>query len=124
MSGHFRDVVRRMRRAAGLSQAELANRLGTTQSAVARWESGDVSPRLDNVQRIADACGLDAHIIWALRRSSGQAERGDVDRGQIRRHLSWTPEQRLKNLLEMLAFEALAHRARHVGPASPARSAP
>lgn len=124
MSGHFRDVIRRMRRAAGLSQAELANRLSTTQSAVARWESGDVSPRLDNVRRIADACGLDAHITWALRRSSGQAERVDVDRDQIRRHLSWTPERRLDNLLEMLAFEALAHRARRIGPASSARPAP
>lgn len=99
-----------MRLAAKLSQAELARRMGTTQSAVARWETGDVSPRLDTLERIAEACALDAHIVWA--------ERGDVDRAQIRQHLSWTPQERLQCLLEMLAFEDRAHQARRIGPAA------
>jgi transcriptional regulator with XRE-family HTH domain len=116
MSGRFRDVVRRMRRAASLSQKELASRLGTTQSAIARWETGEVSPRLDTVARIADACGLDAHIVWA--------ENSDVDRNQIRWHLSLTPRHRLQVLREMLAFEARMHAARLVGPARPQPPAP
>lgn len=43
--------LRRARRKAGLSQSELARRMGTTQSAVARAESGLVRPSLDFLER-------------------------------------------------------------------------
>lgn len=42
---------------ARLSQSELAERLGTTQSAVARLESGRISPSLSTLRRYADATG-------------------------------------------------------------------
>ena len=45
------------RQAAGLSQAELAARLGSTQPAVARLEAGRVSPRLTTLRRIAKVSG-------------------------------------------------------------------
>ncbi|TSE20759.1 Antitoxin HigA1 [Tepidimonas alkaliphilus] len=42
---------------AGLSQAELAQRMGTTQSAIARLESGRTAPTLRTLQRYAEAVG-------------------------------------------------------------------
>jgi transcriptional regulator with XRE-family HTH domain len=45
------------RRAAGLSQAEVANRMGTSQPAVARVEAGAVDVRLSTLQRYAAAVG-------------------------------------------------------------------
>lgn len=42
---------------AGLSQAELAERMGTTQSAVARMESGRQLPSLRTLYRYAKATG-------------------------------------------------------------------
>ena len=42
---------------ARLSQTELAERLGTTQSAVARLESGRISPSLATLRRYAEATG-------------------------------------------------------------------
>lgn len=45
------------RKAAKLSQADVAERIGTTQSAIARLESGTVEPRLDTLRRYADATG-------------------------------------------------------------------
>ncbi len=45
------------RQAAGLSQAELAARLGSTQPAIARLEAGRVSPRLTTLRRIARVTG-------------------------------------------------------------------
>ncbi len=42
---------------AGLSQAEVAQRMGTTQSVVARLESGRRPPSLRTVQRYAQAVG-------------------------------------------------------------------
>ena len=45
------------RTAAKLTQAELARRLGTTQSAIARLEGGRVSPSFATLRRYAEATG-------------------------------------------------------------------
>jgi transcriptional regulator with XRE-family HTH domain len=45
------------RRAAGLSQTEVAARMGTSQSTVARLEAGEVDPRLSTLERYAEALG-------------------------------------------------------------------
>jgi ribosome-binding protein aMBF1 (putative translation factor) len=42
---------------AGLTQAELAVRMGTTQPAVARMESGRIQPSLQTLHRLARATG-------------------------------------------------------------------
>lgn len=46
-------IRKRLRR--GLTQAELAQKVGTKQSAIARFESGDYNPSLFFVQRLAKA---------------------------------------------------------------------
>ncbi|GLH97252.1 helix-turn-helix domain-containing protein [Phytohabitans aurantiacus] len=46
------------RRAAGLSQAEVAVRMGTSQPAVARLEAGEVDVRMSTVERYAAAVGV------------------------------------------------------------------
>ena len=43
--------------AAGLTQAEVAARAGTTQSAIARLESGSVSPSIETLRKYAKAVG-------------------------------------------------------------------
>src|SRR5439155_13212057 len=47
------EQVAAQRKARGLSQAELAELTGTTQSAIARLESGGRPPRIDTLLRIA-----------------------------------------------------------------------
>lgn len=42
---------------AKLTQAELAERIGTTQSAIARLEGGKVSPSISTLRRYAEATG-------------------------------------------------------------------
>ena len=51
------EALVRARTAAKLTQAELARRLGTTQSAVARLEGGRVSPSFTTLRRYAEATG-------------------------------------------------------------------
>ena len=51
------EAMVRARAAAKLTQAELARRLGTTQSAVARLEGGGVSPSFATLRRYAEATG-------------------------------------------------------------------
>jgi transcriptional regulator with XRE-family HTH domain len=53
-----------LRRAAGLSQTEVAARMGTSQSAVARLESGEADLRLSSLERYAAALGRT--IDWRL----------------------------------------------------------
>jgi transcriptional regulator with XRE-family HTH domain len=52
------DLVREARRRAGLTQQELAERTGTTQSAIARLESGRTSPSFDLVLKLIKAAGF------------------------------------------------------------------
>ena len=52
------DLVREARRRAALTQRELAERAGTTQSAIARLESGRTSPAFDQVVRLITLCGF------------------------------------------------------------------
>ncbi|MGH2806275.1 MAG: helix-turn-helix domain-containing protein [Actinomycetota bacterium] len=52
-------IIRRARHRAGLTQSELASRLSTSQSLVARWEGGIVEPPFETVVRAVRACGLD-----------------------------------------------------------------
>ena len=50
------------RKERGLPQADLAALVGTTQSAIARLESGGRPPRIDTLLRIANALDADLHI--------------------------------------------------------------
>jgi ribosome-binding protein aMBF1 (putative translation factor) len=54
------------RQAAGLSQTEVAARMGTSQSAVARLESGAADVRASTLERYAAAVG--SQITWKLNR--------------------------------------------------------
>lgn len=53
----FRELVHRLRSDAGLTQAELAARMGTTQSAIARMEGGGTRPTLETLEKLAVAVG-------------------------------------------------------------------
>ena len=63
--GQIAEQVIEQRKARGLSQKELAELTGTTQSAIARLESGGRPPRIDTLLRIAEA--LDCELIVDLR---------------------------------------------------------
>ncbi len=63
------EALVRARAAANLTQAEVARRLGTTQSAIARLESGRVSPSFATLRRYAEATG--ARLTVGLVRADG-----------------------------------------------------
>jgi ribosome-binding protein aMBF1 (putative translation factor) len=65
MAARRRELVTELaerRRAAGLSQTEVAARMGTSQSAVARIEAGGADVRASTLERYAAAVG--AEISW------------------------------------------------------------
>lgn len=54
--------IRALREKKGLSQRELAERVGTTQSAIARLEAGNISPSLPTLDKIAAALGAEVSL--------------------------------------------------------------
>lgn len=80
--------VNQARRAAGLSQRELAKRAGVPQSAIARIERGLQVPRTDTLERILAACGFELRM--------GPIRGKGVDRSQLQEWLDFSPAERLE----------------------------
>jgi len=93
-------LIREARRLGGLTQADLARRLGTVQSAISNWERGRDTPRVDTLARILEACGFEADMTF--RRLD------DVDRAQIRANLAMTPAKRLESVRNVSKLRAQA----------------
>ncbi|HBW19619.1 MAG: helix-turn-helix domain-containing protein [Streptosporangiaceae bacterium] len=62
LAGQLAELVYTLRTRAGLTQTELARRMGTTQSSIARIESGGSLPTLDMLARLAHATGSPLRI--------------------------------------------------------------
>ena len=97
------QLIRDSRVYEGLTQQELATRLGTSQSAVSAWESGRENRRVDTLAKILQACGFEASLV--LR------HRDDIDQSQIGLHLAMTPAQRVTHLASGARAISRAHRA-------------
>ena len=100
-------LIREARRRAGLTQKQLAERLETSQSVIARWERAKVEPSLENLARIVRACGFELRL--------GIAESDPGERSLIERNLALTPSERFDQLVRTVRFvragrAALAHR--------------
>jgi ribosome-binding protein aMBF1 (putative translation factor) len=54
--------LKELRQAAGLSQAQLAKRIGTKAPGVARMESGRFAPRIGALHKVASALGVRLRI--------------------------------------------------------------
>lgn len=78
------DVARTLRQArsdANLSQVSLAALAGTSQPALARYETGAALPTLPTLERLLAACGRQLRIEAPL--AAGQSVRATSVRGQL-----------------------------------------
>jgi transcriptional regulator with XRE-family HTH domain len=80
-------LLREAREARGLTQAQLAARLGLSQPSIAALERPGANPTMRTLERALNA--LDRTLTVTPRRLP------DVDEEQLRRHLAMTPTQRL-----------------------------
>ena len=70
MDENGRNIYYNARRAAGLTQARWAEILGVSESAVRKYESGEILPEDDVVLSMADFSGMQILGTWHLRRKS------------------------------------------------------
>jgi transcriptional regulator with XRE-family HTH domain len=106
-------LLRDARLAAGLTQAEVARRAGTSQSAVARYESAQTLPDIPTLSRLLHACGhrLELRAVpvdW-------------VDQSQLRESVALPSERRVDRNRAMTALAARAGAARRAGRVKPLR---
>ena len=62
------DTMRRVREASGLTQQQLADRLGVGQSWVSRLESANYDHRVESV--VTYFAALDAELVMAVKRNN------------------------------------------------------
>lgn len=63
--------VRELREAHRLSQRQLAERMSTTQSVIARLEAGGSKPSISTLERVAKALGTSVDIRFRRRVAAG-----------------------------------------------------
>lgn len=57
------DLIKRVRLGAGLTQAALAKRAGTSQANVAKYEAGRTSPSVSTLERLLQAAGFGLQLV-------------------------------------------------------------
>ena len=67
------DLIKKARLEKGLTQEELAEKVGVKKSAVAKWENGRVSEiKRSNLKNLADALGLNpTQLLGDIERDAG-----------------------------------------------------
>jgi transcriptional regulator with XRE-family HTH domain len=94
------QIIREARLKAGLTQTELAERLGRERAQVARWEIGGQEPSFENLQAVVEACG------FTLRIEIGEREQTPALDAELDTSLPQAPQQRVQALLERLGGDA------------------
>lgn len=79
------EFLRQHREAVGLSQTDLANRLGVKQQLVSKWEAGTGIPTIARIPALAAALDVDAGELLQLVAEASQAETATIkrDRNQL-----------------------------------------
>lgn len=87
--------VREIRRERGLTQDQLAGRVGVSRSAVAQWETGRAGQVTGNLTRIADALEVSAEYLMNGfdRRAETEVRQSD-ELALLRLYRECTPEDR------------------------------
>jgi transcriptional regulator with XRE-family HTH domain len=99
------ELIREARKRARLSQRELAERIHTTQTVIARWETGQRSPSFERVINAVRACGLEVAV--------GIVTPDDQHASLVKELLSMSPGERLDCLAKSRrAIEELVSAAR------------
>ena len=59
----FKDVLRRLRKQDGLTQADLAARLGVAKSTISMYECGNREPDFETLEALADLFNVDMDFL-------------------------------------------------------------
>ena len=87
------QILQAARLKAGLTQAELAERLGRDRAQVARWETGGQEPSFENLRAAVEACGFVLRLEIAEREVNAELD------AELEASLLEAQQQRVHGLL-------------------------
>ncbi len=90
------QIIREARLKAGLTQTELAERLGRERAQVARWEIGRQDPNFANLSAVVEACGFALQVEIAEREATPALD------AELETSVPQAPQQRVQTLLDKL----------------------
>lgn len=61
--GNFQNIFKRLRSASGLTQAEIAEKLGISRSTIGMYETGAREPDFETLEKIADFFNVDTDYL-------------------------------------------------------------
>jgi transcriptional regulator with XRE-family HTH domain len=88
-------LIRQARMRAGLSQVQLSERSGKDRAQIARWERDVVTPSLETLRDVLQACGFDLQMELVLYQPPDAR-----DDARLQKELARTPQERLMAMLE------------------------
>jgi len=92
-------LLREAREQAALSQRDLAESAGTSQSVVGRIEAGIASPSVDTLSRLVEAAGFELRLSLEPRPGVDpliEALKRDIDRARLEENLRASIDKRLR----------------------------
>jgi hypothetical protein len=98
-------LIREARQRAGLTQSQLAQRLESHQSVVARWETGRAKPDFETVRDAVRAAGFEL--------GTSLFPTDDHDLVLIRREMALLPHIRLSGMVEAVRKVEAMSKAAH-----------
>jgi transcriptional regulator with XRE-family HTH domain len=90
------QIIRAARLKAGLTQSDLAARLGRNRAQIARWEIGGQEPSFENLRAAVEACGFVLKLEIAEREENATLD------AELEASLLEAPQQRVQGLLGRL----------------------
>ena len=78
MTIEFANRLAELRKAKGLSQEELADKLGVSRQAVSKWERGEASPDTDNLIELAKIYGISLDELVGLSKQEEKKENNGI----------------------------------------------
>ncbi|MDE7365664.1 MAG: helix-turn-helix domain-containing protein [Ruminococcus sp.] len=69
------DNLKILRKKMGLTQEEIAEKLGVSRQAVAKWERGDTMPDIESCIKLADIYGITVDLL--VRNAGAEEHTGD-----------------------------------------------
>ncbi len=107
-------LVQAARQRASLTQRELADRVGTSQSAIARLEAGAANPTVETLERCAAATGHSLRLEFVPESPPDpvvERYKQDVDRTLLRENLKKSVDERIRSLADWQAASEELRRA-------------
>ena len=101
---NFGDAMKEARKKRGLSQKELGQKLGVSQAMIAQYESGKRSPKIETMEKIANALEIPVDELMercdpiSILRSLTNSVLKGTDTDKLRKESTYTTSEMLRDL--------------------------